>query len=69
MKKEENKERVEEGIVTGDHGYDAVDISSGNSSGNAVNAGPENYTKNKKKKGTKIKRKKIKSVVLEFKKD
>lgn len=66
--KEKDKDLKENGVVSGDHGYDAVDIASGNSSGNAVNAGPENYTKNKKKKGTKIKRKKIKSVVLEFKK-
>lgn len=66
--KEKDKDLKENGVVSGDHGYDAENIASGNSSGNAVNAGPENYTKNKKKKGTKIKRKKIKSVVLEFKK-
>ena len=60
MKKDK---RVEEGVVAGDHGGDPIAIASGDSSGNAVNAGASTG----KGKKTKLKRSKIKSVVLEFK--
>lgn len=54
----------EEGVVSGDHGYDPIAIASGESSGNIVNAGP---SKNKRKR--KVKRSTIKEAIVQFKRD
>lgn len=58
-------DKLKEGIVSGDHGYDATNIASGESSGNIVDAGAGKSLKRKKK--TKINRNKIKSVIVKFK--